>query len=140
MDLVQLDPTAFVADQELIRVLKERSEPVNCEQDRELFKQGGDPIGVYIFHRGDVTLSMTSPNGTLLMSMAAAPSSLLGLPGIIGNVGYSLSASARKGAEVSFLRRDEFMHMMLTEPSVSVAILKVLAAEVRTARQALTNA
>jgi CRP-like cAMP-binding protein len=72
--------------------------------------------------------------------MAAAPSSLLGLPGIIGNVGYSLSASARKGAEVSFLRRDEFMHMMLTEPSVSVAILKVLAAEVRTARQALTNA
>jgi len=136
---VKLDSAAFVADQQLLSALKERSTPIDCEQDRVLFNQGDEPTGLHIFLSGEVMLSMRTPQGDLAMSLPAAPGSLLGLPGLVGNQGYSLSAFARAGAEVSFVNRDEFSHMMLTEPSLSLLILRVLAAEVRTARMALVE-
>ena len=52
---------------------------------------------------------------------------------------YSLPATAKKGSLVSFLRRGEFSRLMLTDPSISVGVLRVLAAEVRTARAALVE-
>jgi CRP-like cAMP-binding protein len=83
---------------------------------------------------------MRSPEGELVMDERAEPGSLLGLPGLIGNQGYSLSAYARKGAHVQFVGREEFSRMMLFEPGMAMLILKVLAAEVRTARIAAANA
>jgi len=131
---VNFDASAFVGDEELIRVLKERSRPVDCSEDRALFWQGDEPVGVYIVHNGQVTMTMRSPDGEAVLEMAAEPKSLLGLPAVVSNSRYSLSAKARQDADVSFVSRDEFSKMMLTEPGLAVLILKVLANEVRTAR------
>ena len=136
---MKLDSAAFVADQELINALKKRSTPIDCEQDCVLFSQGDVPTGLYILHSGEVRLTMKSPLGDQVLSMAAAPGSLLGLPGLVGNQAYTLSAYARMGAEISYVSKDDFSRMMLTEPQVSVMILRVLAAEVRTARMALSD-
>lgn len=136
---MKLDSAAFVADQELISALKKRSTPIDCEQDRVLFSQGDVPTGLYILHTGEVRLTMKSPLGDEVISMAAAAGSLLGLPGLVGNQGFTLSAYARMGAVVSFVSKDDFSRLMLTEPQVSVMILRVLAAEVRTARMALSD-
>jgi len=73
------------------------------------------------------------------MCLHAAAGSLLGLVGIIGNEPYTLSAMARKGSEVSFVTRSEFEDLMRTEPSLSPKVLQVLAAEVKTASQALSE-
>jgi hypothetical protein len=40
---------------------------------------------------------------------------------------------------VSFVRREELSRLMLTNPSISVGVLRVLAAKVRTARMALVE-
>ncbi len=37
--LVQLDPTAFLADPELIRALSEHATPIVCDTDRILFSR-----------------------------------------------------------------------------------------------------
>jgi len=136
---MNLDPTAFVADQELIRALRERATAVDCDQDPVLFHQGDAPVGLYVVHHGEVTISMDSPAGDEVISIAALPGSLLGLPGLLGNCPYSLSAVATKGAEVSFVSRDDFSSLMLSEPRFSMMILRVLANEVRSARLAITN-
>ena len=136
---MKLDSAAFVAEKELISALKKRSTTINCEQDVLLFNQGDEPTGLYILHNGEVRLTMKSLTGDQVLSMAASPDSLLGLPGLLGNAGYSLSAYARRGAEVSFVSKDEFSRLMLSEPSVSLMILRVLAAEVRTARMAISD-
>lgn len=136
---MKMDASAFVADQELITVLKQHSRPFPCRQDRTLFNQGDAAGGMYIFHSGEVELMMTAQSGDVIMDMPAVPGSLLGLPALIGNVGYSLSALAKAGADISFISREEFSSLMLTEPGISVMILRVLAAEVRTARMALAN-
>jgi CRP-like cAMP-binding protein len=137
---MKMDPKAFVADQELIDALKKHASPVACDEDRVLFSQGDAPDGLYIFCQGVVRLVMRSQLGDLLMNIPAIECSLLGLPGLIGGAPYSLSAYAQKGAEVGFVSRDEFARIMLSEPVIAVGILRVLAAEVRTARMALVEA
>ncbi len=134
---MDFDPTAFVADPELIRALDARSTPVPCHTDRLLFRQDEPSVGVYILHEGEAALTMDSPTGQQLFSVRAAAGSLLGLPGLIGNQPYSLSAVACAGARVSFVSRAEFTALMQTDPLLSLKILRVLAAEVRTARRAL---
>lgn len=116
-----------------------RSTPIACEEDRVLFRQGELPEGLFILHEGTAKLTMQSPLGEAVMEGVASAGSLLGLPGLIGNQAYSLTATALKGAKLSFVKREDFSSLMLTEPAMSVRVLRVLAAEVRTARFALSG-
>jgi CRP-like cAMP-binding protein len=134
---MNMDAAAFVAGPELVDALRQHASPVVCDGDRVLFNQGDAPDGLYIFHNGKVELSMRSGAGDVVMSMPALEDSLLGLPGLIGNMPYSLSALATAGSNVSYLSRDALNRLMLSDSTVSVGILRVLAAEVRTARMAL---
>ena len=134
---VKLDSSAFLADQELIEALEKRSVPVVCDEDRVLFKQGDAPSGLYILHKGDATLTMESPSGQVILCVQPSAGSLLGLPGLVGNEPYSMSANASKGSEVSFVARKDFDDLMQTDPSLPLKVLHVLAAEVRAARHAL---
>jgi CRP-like cAMP-binding protein len=137
---MKMDAKAFVADQELVEALKKHATPVACNEDRALFNQGDAPDGLYIFCKGVVRLVMRSQLGDLLMDIPAIECSLLGLPGLIGGSPYSLSAFVQKGAEVGFISRQDFARIMLSQPVIAVGILRVLAAEVRTARMALVEA
>ena len=98
---MKLDPSAFVADPELIQALKKRSTAISCDADRVLFNQGDHPKGLYILDQGETTITMASPAGQQLISIQAHAGSLLGLPGLIGNEPYTLTAIARSGARMS---------------------------------------
>jgi CRP-like cAMP-binding protein len=136
---MNLDSSAFVADQELIQALRGRARAVDCDHDRILFLQGDGPVGLYILHSGEVTMTMESSSGDEIVTMKSDPGSLLGLPGLVGNCPYSMSAYAKEGAEISFLARDDFSALMLSEPKLAMMILRVLANEVRGARMAITG-
>ena len=73
------------------------------------------------------------------MRLHAKPGSLLGLPAIIGNESYTMTAVARPGSEVRFVARGDFEGLIQAEPSLYPKVLKVLAAEVRAARHALAG-
>ena len=68
---MQLDPTAFLADPELIRALNEHATPIVCDTDRILFHQDDPAVGLYILHEGKVTLSMASHQGQAILSVEA---------------------------------------------------------------------
>lgn len=136
---MNLDPTAFLADPELILGLERKSTPISCSEERVLFRQGDDPTGLFILTSGEVTLTMSSPAGEEIVNVQAAPGSLLGLPGLIGNQPYTLTAIAHAGAEIGFLAHDGFADLMRTDPLLALKILQVLAAEVRSARSAILD-
>jgi CRP-like cAMP-binding protein len=136
---MKLDPSAFVAAPELIEALEKRSTTISCGEDQVLFNQGEIPAGLYILNQGETTLTMTSPTGEQLVSVQAPAGSLLGLPGLIGNEPYTLTATARNGAQLSFISRDEVTSLMRTDSTLALKMLQVLAAEVRSARRALSN-
>ena len=136
---VKLDSSAFVADPELIQALEKHSTAISCDADRVLFNQGDHPQGLYILDQGETTISMASSAGEQLMSIQAHAGSLLGLPGLIGNEPYTLTAIARNGSRLSFVPRDEFTSLMRADPLLALKMLQVIAAELRSARQALSN-
>lgn len=136
---MKLDPSAFVADPDLILTLENGSSPISCGGDRVLFRQGEIPAGLFILNQGELTLTMTSPSGAQVMQMQAAAGSLLGLPGLISGEPYTLTATARDGAFLSFVSRDDFTSLMQTNPLMALKMLEVLAAEVRSARHALSS-
>lgn len=133
---MRLDPSAFLADPDLLKALEKCATPVACDADQVLFHQGDPPIGLYMLWHGEATLTMDWGNNQPIFSCRAIAGSILGLPALIGNEPYSLSAIASRGAAVGFIDRDEFNVLIETEPSLMVKILQVLAAEVRSARMA----
>jgi CRP-like cAMP-binding protein len=134
---VKLDPSTFVADPELIQALVKRSVPIFYGEEGVLFRQGESPLGLYILNKGAVTLTMTSPLGESIVSVHAGPGSLLGLPGLVGNQPYTLTALAHAGAHLSFITRENFTSLMQNDPLMSFKVLQVLAAEVSSARNAI---
>jgi CRP-like cAMP-binding protein len=132
-----LDPSAFVADPALLAGLESESSPLTCSEDRVLFRQGDAPAGLYILKSGKARLTMSSDACTDVLSFVAGPGSLLGLPGLIGNEPYTLTATALAGAEVCFVTRECFTAFMSSNPMLAFKILQILAAEVRTARNAI---
>jgi CRP-like cAMP-binding protein len=136
---VRLDPAAFQADPELLSGLEPKSAPIECNDDRVLFRQGEDPDGLYILFSGSATLTMNSPQGKQLLSIQPNAGSVLGLPGLIGNEPYTLTAVAHPGAVLGYIPRSEFLALMSSDQSLSFKVLQVLAAEVRSARNALRD-
>jgi len=133
-----MDASAFVADPDLIHALQERSVIVSCETDRLLFRQDDPATGIYILYEGAATITMRAVTGQVIFSIPALPNSLFGLPALISDRPYSLEAIALAGAQVSFVSRSDFFALMQAQPALSLKMLQVLAAEVRTARQALS--
>ncbi len=135
---MQLDPSSFAANPDLILALDRRATPVDCRIERTLFHQGDSPAGLYILKSGTATLIMSSPAGAPILSIDAKAGSLLGLPGAVGGEPYTLTAIASASAHVSFLPRGDFLALMKSNPAISLNILTILAAEVRSARQAMS--
>jgi CRP-like cAMP-binding protein len=131
--------SAFVADPELVRALETRCTLIECSTDRVLFNQDDPATGVYILQTGAVTLTMNAKDGRRIFSVRAVPGSLLGLPALISDQPYSLTAIANTGAQVGFVGRMDFFALVEADPLLSLKMLQVLAAEVRTARQALSR-
>jgi CRP-like cAMP-binding protein len=135
---MQLDPTAFVADPELIEALVKRATPIACDSDRVLFRQGDDPAGLYIVKDGTATASMLSATGDPILSFQISSGSLLGLPGVVSGQPYTLTAVARAGAQICFLSQEQFKSFMQSFPLLAFKVLQVLAAEVSAARRAIS--
>jgi CRP-like cAMP-binding protein len=130
---------SFVADRTLIDALETRSQPVPCAENCILFKQGDPPAGVYILRVGTAILTMKSESGRAVMCFEAGSESLLGLPAIIGNAPYSLTAIAQKGSVVRYVAREDFSDLIRAEPSLAIMVFQVVAAEVIAARHALSG-
>lgn len=136
---MNFDSSSFVAERELLEVLEKLSSTVVCTESRVLFSQGSSPTGLYLLRKGKATLSMESPTGGRLISITLNPGSLLGLPALIGNEPYTLTAVGEVNAELGFVSREDFNSLMLSDPTMAGRVLRVLAAEVRAARHAISE-
>src|SRR5664279_629288 len=101
-----MDRGSFTADCKLIQALANRSQPIICSEGRVLFKQGEAPTGLYVLQSGEATLMRETASGRAVICLHAGPGSVLGLPGIVSNEPYTLTAMARGGSEV----RLKFQH------------------------------
>ena len=127
-------PNSFIADQKLFQALEQRSVSMLCSKGQILFKQAEVPIGLYLLKTGKASLIMKTEKGKEVVHLTVRPGSVLGLPAIVSNEPYTLSAMAHHGSEVDFVARKDFEELMQEEPCLFPKVLEILAAEVRSAR------
>jgi len=125
----------YVADPELAAALEALSTPLVPNQDRVLFRQGELPSALYLVRKGEVALAMES-RGRIVICFQAGPGSIVGLPAVVGNKPYTMTAAPCGDAEVCQVTRDEFEHLIAENPTLSMKVLEVLAGEIRLARRA----
>lgn len=127
--------SAFVGEPELLKALEPHSHPVDLSQRQILFHEGEPSVGVYILRSGAARLTSHSAELGEVLDVLAAPGSLLGIPAVVGAKAYSLRADALEGAEVAFVSSQDFVNLMQTQPQLSFQVVRVLAEEVRFARE-----
>jgi len=130
---------AFPSDPTLFEALGRHARRIRCEEDRVLFSQGDEPIGLFLVRSGTVHAVVHSDNGKAAAVFSANPGAVLCLPAVVSQKPCSLSALARQGSDIAFLSKDDFDDLLREEPGLLIAALRVLASEVHAAREALAD-
>jgi CRP-like cAMP-binding protein len=130
---------SFASDAKLVQALGKVSRPVSCSEGRTLFNQGEVCDGLHILESGEASLVLKSTSGRTVMCLTLGAGSLIGLPGVVANEPYTLTATVQPGSQVRFVTRADFEKIIQAEPSLYPGVLHVLAAEVRAARLALSE-
>jgi len=135
---MNFDSSAFVSEPKLLRKLLEHTVPLDCSKGRVLFLSGEIPYGLFILRRGKAVMTLENERGAVLIRTELAPGSILGLPALVSDKPYAMSAVAKRSAVVSYVTRKDCA-LMLAEPSLAFEVLRVLAAEVQIARRAIAH-
>lgn len=131
---------AFPSDPAFFMALGLQAQKIRCDEDRILFDQGDGPIGLYLVRSGTVEAIVHSEDGGIAAIFCAESGAVLGLPAVASGRPYSLSALARQGSDIAFLGKEDFNELMRGHPEMYMDVLRVLAAEVQVAREALASA
>ncbi len=122
----------------LIAEFRKRGTTQVFTEEEILFRQGDEPGSVYLVLSGQVELTMPVSR-TQAMGFRAIIGSLVGLPAAFGNRAYSMTATVRRGAELVRLDRAQLGEMLGEMPILALDVLRILAAETRSARIAIVD-
>jgi CRP-like cAMP-binding protein len=128
----------YVAQGELAQEIETRSTPYSRTVDGILFREGDPPTRLYLLKKGEIMLTMHSADREV-MRVRAGTGSLIGLPAVVSNEPYSLTATASVDAEIRQISREEFYNLVENRPRLCLDVLRILAAETRSVRKALAD-
>jgi CRP-like cAMP-binding protein len=131
---------AGAADHDLIAALRKRSRPVTLDASGVLFRQGDTPEGIHLLESGEAVLTMASHTGETVLCLRAGPGSLLGLPALLADEPYTLTAQIREGSKVRLIAREDFNDLIKWDAASCRKVLTLVAAEVGEARRAFFRA
>ena len=127
-----------IASPELLSNFSKHARTIRCEHDDVLFRTGEVAKEVYLLLSGHVALTIPLSNKRA-MEFRADGGALLGLPAAFSNQPYSMTAVASKDSEIAVIGREEFCRLIASDSALSLDVLRILAAETRAARLAITN-
>lgn len=103
-----------------------------------LFQQGDAPVGVYLVRKGAVRMTVKAGGSEVLMRIAH-PGSVIGLPGVLGNKPYSLTAITMQATELAFVPAEKLVNAVRGNPLLGLQVLQLLSEDVRNARGAIAS-
>jgi CRP-like cAMP-binding protein len=128
----------ILASDELGGEIERWSPPILVTEGQVLFRQGDAPGNAFLVKTGEIALTM-HVSGDALWSVRATKGSLVGLPAIVGNEPYSMTAKAIRDCQICKISRDDFHRLTQQNPRLCCNVLQILAGEVHAARKALSR-
>src|SRR5438270_3376988 len=128
----------ILADGPLCAALEECSPTSFVKAGEILFQQGDSPGYAFYVKTGEIALIM-HVSGDVLWRVRATKGSLVGLPAIVGNEPYSMTARVTRDSEIRRISREDFRELTQNDPWLCCKVLQILAGEVHGARKALST-
>jgi len=138
LDAQHISLSEILADAELCAEIEQWSPPSPVKQGEILFRQGDAPLYTFFVKAGEITLTM-HVSGDALWRVRATKGSLVGLPAIVANEPYSMTAEVLQDSEICKITRDDFQQLTHQKPHLCCRVLQILAGEVHGARKALSK-
>jgi CRP/FNR family cyclic AMP-dependent transcriptional regulator len=91
-----------------------------------LYIEKQDPRGVFVVCAGAVKLSISSSAGKTLILRIAKPGEILGLMAVLANTPYEVTAETLHPCQVAFIRRDDFLQLLVKHPEMHQGVVKQL--------------
>ncbi len=98
-----------------------------------VFQEGEDGNALYIVIKGKVKVCLYDEEGREYVLDVIGQDGFFGELALIDELPRSANAIAMEGSDLLVVRRNDFMKLLLENPSISVNILRVLAARLRAA-------
>jgi CRP/FNR family transcriptional regulator len=102
-----------------------------------LFVEKQDARGIYVLCEGEVKLSISSPEGKVLIMRIARAGELLGLMAAMANLPYEVTAETIHPCQVAFVRREDFLRFLAKHPEASQNAVKQMGSQYRGACEQL---
>lgn len=125
-------PLPFLAPESVIRELERTGTPCDAQAGSILFARGQASKGVFLLLKGKVVLS-AGEDPTRVVRIAES-GCLLGLPATVSERPYSLTAEVVVDSCLSLITPTAFRKMLVSNPGIGLAVIKMLADEVSSLR------
>jgi CRP/FNR family transcriptional regulator len=102
-----------------------------------LFVEKQDSRGVYVLCEGEVKLSISSPEGKIMIMRIARAGELLGLMATIAGQPYEVTAETIHPCQVAFVRREDFLRFVAAHPEASQNVVRQMSSQYRGACEQL---
>ena len=98
-----------------------------------MFVEGQPSAGIHLLCQGRVKLSTNSRSGKSLILRIAGPGEILGLSAALSDGQHEATAETIESCQVNFVRRDEFIRFIKTNPAAAFSVIEQLNYKYRTA-------
>jgi CRP/FNR family transcriptional regulator, cyclic AMP receptor protein len=102
-----------------------------------LFVEKQESRGVYALCEGEVKLSISSPDGKIMIMRIARAGELLGLMAAMAGQPYEVTAETIHPCQVAFVRRENFLRFVATHPEASQNVVRQMSSQYRGACEQL---
>jgi len=100
-----------------------------------VFVEGQRPEGVHVVCRGRVKLSASSGSARVLITDIAGPGDVLGLSAAVSGRPYEVTAEALGDCQLAFVRREDFLQLLDSQPDAGRRAARQLSRDYHTAHR-----
>lgn len=125
----------LVPSPELQVELERLAKVVHKPKGSILFRRGDDVTGVYLIHRGRISLGLDYEN-PVYPARTLGPGTIAGLPASISGKAYSLTAEVVEDSELAFVPRGAVVACLRKNPSLCFQVMDMLSEEIADIRSA----
>ena len=104
-----------------------------------LFVEGEQPRGIFILCSGRAKLTTSSTEGKVLIVKIAEPGEVLGASATILGKPYEVSAETIEPAQLNFIKREDFMKFMNTDPEACMHTAQQLSEKYHSAQREIRS-
>ena len=97
-----------------------------------LFVERQEPRGIFVICKGSVKLSVSAPNGKVMIVKIAEAGEVLGLSATVSGKPYEVTAETLDPCQVNFVKRDDFLRFLKNDVDVCFKVAQQLSEKYHT--------